>query len=394
MKLRAVAIASLLSIWAAACTEPLEFAEWTIPVAEGARIIEYAAVPLEERTERVELTQELVLGAGGGEYDSFYGNVLFDVDTDGNVYVLDGGNFRVLVFDANGNFVRTFGRRGEGPGEFANPMGFAFSGGRLVIEDMSLARFSAFDPRGQLLQEDHMEERLLFLQGYGLPDGDVIALKQAMVMNGVFMPGILVRISSTGSVVHEYAGAPATERKEADELDKRLLVAVSRTGFSVDPEGGISFTAAEEYQVLKFAAGGAMTWALRVAHHRIPYPQDLVDARLARARERRPDRAPSEYYVPEHQPALSSIATDGHGHLWVFPWVYPSGPDEDAGLRPVDIYASDGTRLFSGLIDDLIDGSFNTGWVHAQGDHVYTDELDAETGERIIVRYRLVEPFE
>lgn len=164
---------------------------------------------------------------------------------------------------------------------------------------------------------------------------------------------------------------------------------MARTGFSVDREGGIYFTAAEEYQVSKFAADGAITWALRVAHDRPRYPQDLVDARLARARETRPERAASDYYVPDRQPALSGIAADGHGHLWVFPWVYPPGRDEDPSPRPVDIYTSEGTRLFSGLID----GAFNTGWIRAHGDHVYTDEQDAETGERIIVRYRLVEPF-
>lgn len=175
---RTVAVACLVSALSA-CSEPLEFADWTIPVPEGTRIVEYADIPTQERTERIELVEEIVLGDSSGEYDSFYGTMLFDVDADGNVYVLDGGNFRVLVFDADGNFVRTFGRQGQGPGEFLNPFRFAFAGGRLVIEDINLARFSAFDPQGQLVQEDLMEDRLYFLQGFGLPDGDVIALDRS-----------------------------------------------------------------------------------------------------------------------------------------------------------------------------------------------------------------------
>lgn len=373
-----------------ACSEPLEFAAWTIPVPEGTRIVEYAAVPDGERTERVEVIPEHVLGNGGGEYDSFYGTVLFDVDPDGNVYVLDGGNSRILVFDDDGAFVRTFGRQGQGPGEFANPMGFARAGGRLLLEDMSLGRLSAFDLLGEVVQESLMDERLLFLQGFGLPDGRVVALRQAMVTNGVFMPGILVRISPTGSVEHEYAKAPATEHARAGTLGKRLAVAVARTGFAVDTEGGIYFTASEEYQVKKFEVGGDLTWALRVAYDRPPYPPDLVAARMARFHESRPDRAPSEYYVPDREPALTAIAVDGHGHLWVFPWLYPPGPDDDPRPRPVDVYASDGARLFSGLID----GKFHAGWVRALGDHVYTDENDSVTGERIIGKYRIVEPFE
>ncbi len=55
------ALASLL-LSLSACAEPLEFADWTIPVPEGTRVIEYAAVPVEERTERIEVVEELVLG--------------------------------------------------------------------------------------------------------------------------------------------------------------------------------------------------------------------------------------------------------------------------------------------------------------------------------------------
>ena len=39
----------------------LEFADWTIPVPEGTRIIEYPHVPLEERNERIELVEERFL---------------------------------------------------------------------------------------------------------------------------------------------------------------------------------------------------------------------------------------------------------------------------------------------------------------------------------------------
>ncbi len=53
----------LLTLLAAvACSEPLEFADWTIPVPEGTRIIEYEHVPFEERTERIELVEDLKIG--------------------------------------------------------------------------------------------------------------------------------------------------------------------------------------------------------------------------------------------------------------------------------------------------------------------------------------------
>ncbi len=47
------------------------------------------------------------------------------VDKDGNLYVADTLNDRVEVFDADGNFIRTLGKNGDGPGDFARPKGIA-----------------------------------------------------------------------------------------------------------------------------------------------------------------------------------------------------------------------------------------------------------------------------
>lgn len=51
----------LASVATLACSEPLEFADWTIPVPEGTRIVEYPGVPEEERVARIELVEDLVV---------------------------------------------------------------------------------------------------------------------------------------------------------------------------------------------------------------------------------------------------------------------------------------------------------------------------------------------
>ena len=61
----------------------------------------------------------------GGETDSdeeFFG-VISQIATDpsGNVYLLDQQLNEVKIFAADGSYVRTIGREGEGPGEFRNP---------------------------------------------------------------------------------------------------------------------------------------------------------------------------------------------------------------------------------------------------------------------------------
>jgi hypothetical protein len=74
-------------------------------------------------------------------------------DASDNLYVLDGNNFRVLVFDANGKFVRSISRKGEGPGELMAPTGMTvISDGTLVVSDGGRRAYSLFKSDGTFLR--------------------------------------------------------------------------------------------------------------------------------------------------------------------------------------------------------------------------------------------------
>ncbi|HEY2468113.1 MAG TPA: SMP-30/gluconolactonase/LRE family protein [Terracidiphilus sp.] len=74
------------------------------------------------------------------------------VDQDGNVYVTDTMNNRVEIFDADGNFLSTFGKAGDGPGYFARPKGIAVDGdGHIWVADQMQDRLQVFNRDGQLL---------------------------------------------------------------------------------------------------------------------------------------------------------------------------------------------------------------------------------------------------
>ncbi len=64
--LLSISLVAVTALVLTACTPaPLEFPDWTIPVPEGTKIIEYAAVPMEERIERIELVEDLAIGQRG-----------------------------------------------------------------------------------------------------------------------------------------------------------------------------------------------------------------------------------------------------------------------------------------------------------------------------------------
>jgi sugar lactone lactonase YvrE len=80
------------------------------------------------------------------------------VAPNGDIFVGDGHggntNARVVKFSADGTFIKEFGRRGTGPGEFESPHSLAMdSQGRLFVGDRGNARIQIFDQDGNYLDE-------------------------------------------------------------------------------------------------------------------------------------------------------------------------------------------------------------------------------------------------
>ncbi|MEI2720231.1 MAG: 6-bladed beta-propeller [Gemmatimonadales bacterium] len=76
-------------------------------------------------------------------------------DGSGKLYVSEMTSKRVVAFGPDGAAIRTFGRRGEGPGEFRLPGGLhVFGDTLLMVHDPVRERFLQFDVRsGKLLAE-------------------------------------------------------------------------------------------------------------------------------------------------------------------------------------------------------------------------------------------------
>ena len=100
-----------------------------------------------------------VTGAGPDEFDS---PTSVAIAPNGDIFVGDGhsgggtatGNARVVKFDKNGKFLKTWGVKGMGPGEFDLVHDLAFdSKGRLFVGDRQNNRIQIFDQDGKFLSQ-------------------------------------------------------------------------------------------------------------------------------------------------------------------------------------------------------------------------------------------------
>jgi tripartite motif-containing protein 71 len=88
------------------------------------------------------------LASGGGTALSLPSDVA--IGSGGRVYVVDGGNHRVAVFSPAGQYLFTIGRKGEGSGEFRDPVGIgADARGRVYVADSGNHRIQIFDANGR-----------------------------------------------------------------------------------------------------------------------------------------------------------------------------------------------------------------------------------------------------
>jgi DNA-binding beta-propeller fold protein YncE len=94
------------------------------------------------------------------------------VGKNGRIYVLDGVNDRVQVFDSRGNFLFLFGKPGSGNGELNRPVGLETDRqGRVYIADSRNHRVQVFDSEGK-----YINKIILPTKGTNLPPDPVDVL--------------------------------------------------------------------------------------------------------------------------------------------------------------------------------------------------------------------------
>jgi hypothetical protein len=104
---------------------------------------------------KIQVIEDLCIGDGEGAENFIFSQIRsVQVDEEDNIYVLDSKEVCVKVFDKSGKPIRTFGRRGHGPGEIQLPTRMHLAAGKeILIYNAGNSRLSYYSLDGECLRE-------------------------------------------------------------------------------------------------------------------------------------------------------------------------------------------------------------------------------------------------
>lgn len=292
---------------------------------------------------------------------------------DGRIVVANAGSHRLLVFDEAGDYLTAWGRKGEGPGEFAGEYGGNDLGWRLFWAEpwprdsvavchgtfsLGLELLSVFDSEGThgrtvnlARARDPAARRPHDMCADVLPDGAILAIRQASRPNhkltGLKRPDLeFLVLEGDGSLrvsLGTHAGAETFDYWEdhyssfwLDRPPFRKTVLWAAWG----PLTIVSPT--DRYELRAYDYEGSLARIVRRDHEvRNPtladfedYKEDYIGGPVSNPRFRRLLTAVMDAVpLPESFPTFSAIEVDLLGYLWVREYNLPG--DEDRALWTV-----------------------------------------------------------
>ncbi len=252
-----------------------------------------------------------------GNIESLNENVLFympaDIafDSKDNIYILDSGNHRIQKFDANGKYLATFGRQGEGPGEFQYPMSLDINTeGYLYISDPQNQRIQILKPNGAEFTTIPMHENpagktKLFRSGQML-----MAERQGFISFGTEdeeknkeLPKLLKVLDSEGKVSKDFG-------EKRDYKDFLLNRMGNQIHFAIDKNDFIYVAFDYQNRIEKYSPEGTLLWrADRTLNYDTDKPKNKGSRKASGGRV--------SLQMPDMNRCSSGVAVDSKGRIWI-----------------------------------------------------------------------------
>jgi hypothetical protein len=280
----------------------------------------------------IDTLPDLQIGAESGQAAYQFHNI-GGMATDGDrIWVLDGGSREARIFDGSGGFQRSFGGRGDGPGEFRSPrMVRRLTTDTLIFLDHATRRFHVFSKMGELLTTSpSLQLARVSPLAVGSVGGRVLLFDSGTLFiapGGLDPPEkaiyyVVDARAGTADTLGEFPGRQMWTDARGE------IKAVGSVPFDIRPSAAAGkqtffITPGEGPEVLEFDTLGTLIRILRVDEPvRRVTKQDLdrfIEARIAINGEEWAGYLRSGYEelpLTEIMPSFQSLLVDTEGWLW------------------------------------------------------------------------------
>jgi hypothetical protein len=193
----------------------------TIAIALSLALPFYAP-PLTAQNVAGKLLSVAEVWSSPGPVNSPFGTVDGMTETEeGEIWVTDGMCKCIVVLNSTGEFVRSIGRSGEGPGEFAGPSRLATTNNNSVaVFDISRSSIELFDAQGHFLKRTLLDHQPFNIKGFlVLEDGSYL------LSGGIYSKAYAVhRFDSTGAWADGFGHPPQSDKSGAEAMEHALYV--------------------------------------------------------------------------------------------------------------------------------------------------------------------------
>jgi len=142
------------SILLVSCGQQKDKWKGTIEEEDGVTVVKNPAQPIYSK-DVFKLEEDLTIeNVEEDEGFTFQDIMHLAVDDDENIYASDSKAAFIKVFDKTGNYLRTIGKKGQGPGEFSYPFEIlVLPQGELMVNDLYQLRVHFFSLDGKFLRQ-------------------------------------------------------------------------------------------------------------------------------------------------------------------------------------------------------------------------------------------------
>ncbi len=266
---------------------------------DGLTIVSNPRLPL-YRSDAVTLKEDLSFGeAQGGKEYMFFHAWGIDVDEGGGIYVMDQGDACIKVYAENGTYLRSIGRKGQGPGELQNPNTFHLIGNhRLVFEDFYRG-LNIFTQEGQFISFLPTSD---FIDVLVTPENRIVARVNA------------IKSGLRGKEIRVYDGELNLRTALLfipEEPRDPQVVKPFAGGFHWAQSQGdrVAVSYKDDYEIDVLSLKGGSNLRIRRDFDRVKITKEEIDAMQKWIRGRKAD-------IPEYHPALQGIWADDEGRFY------------------------------------------------------------------------------